>query len=175
MIGNISSYASRFNVSSYAASRTHDTGYAVSSQKAAQPQTPVQPVRAVDKTAPETQTPKSFGLSIREGADPAEMAVRMRIKYAEDPAQLKLSGDLNGETAASQWEQEQSEKLKELGLPGQQQDEAAMSPWEQERAQKLKELGLPGQQEEEEEKLKLPGASEDEDVEKTPEEEEDEE
>ena len=195
MIGNISSYASQFNYSSYAASRTRDTGYAVSAQKAAQPQTPVQPVRAVDKTAPETQAPKSFGLSIREGADPVEMAVRMRIKYAEGSEELKLSDDLNGESverwqgqeqaemlkepglpgqqkdeaAMTPWEREQAEKLKELNLPGQQKNEAAMTPWEQERAQKLKEFALPGQEDkaEEPEDLKLPGASEEENAEET--------
>ena len=149
MIGNISSYASQFNYSSYAASRTRDTGYAVSAQKAAQPQTPVQPVRAVDKTAPETQAPKSFGLSIREGADPVEMAVRMRIKYAEGSEELNRSDDLSGESV-ERW-QEQAEMLKEPGLPGQQKDEAAMTPWEQERAQKLKEFALPGQEDKAEE------------------------
>lgn len=104
MIGNISSYTSRFNLSSYAASRAHNTGYAMSTQRAAQPQTPVEPVQGVGKMAPETQAPKSFGLSIREGADPVEMAVRMRIKYVEDPQELQPSGNPEEKAVESQQE-----------------------------------------------------------------------
>ncbi len=109
MIGNISSYASRYSFSAYAASRTHSTGYVVSAQKASQPQTPVQPVRSVDKTAPGTQAPKSFGLSIREGADPVEMAVRMRIKYVDDSSELEQSAWMEDETVKGEEEQENLE------------------------------------------------------------------
>ena len=87
MIGAISSYASRFDFASYAAARSYSAGYIMKAQKAAEPQTPVEPVRAVVKTTPETQTtPKIVGPLIREGADPVEMAVRMRIQYVDDPA-----------------------------------------------------------------------------------------
>ncbi len=93
MIGAISSYTSRFDFSSYAASRTHSAGYVITAQKASQPQTPVQPVDSVKKAINKDSAAvsESFGVSIREGADPVEMAVRMRIKYVDDPQELEQS------------------------------------------------------------------------------------
>ena len=55
--------------------------------RAASPETPVQPVRPVTPVD-EKETPAvRLGPVIREGADPAEMAVRMRITPYEEPAQ----------------------------------------------------------------------------------------
>ena len=57
-------------------------------RRAAQPETPVQPVTAVKPVNGEEAASGRFSLNIREGADPVEMAVRMRIKYiGDDPAQ----------------------------------------------------------------------------------------
>lgn len=57
-------------------------------RKAAQPEVPVQPVTAVKPVSGEEMKPSQFALNIREGADPVEMAVRMRIRYiGDDPAQ----------------------------------------------------------------------------------------
>ena len=59
-------------------------------RKAAQPDAPVQPVTAVRPVDGSEQKPGRFALSLREGADPVEMAVRMRIKYmGDDPAGQK--------------------------------------------------------------------------------------
>lgn len=48
-------------------------------RRAASPETPVQPVRP----APAVDPDASGSLPIRQGADPVEMAVRMRIQYGE--------------------------------------------------------------------------------------------
>ena len=57
-------------------------------RKVSSPETPVEPVRAVTPTAGDEVPAARLGPVIREGADPAEMAVRMRIKpYEEDAAQ----------------------------------------------------------------------------------------
>lgn len=57
-------------------------------RRAAQPEIPVQPVTAARPVSGQEMKPSQFGLNIREGADPVEMAVRMRIKYiGDDPAQ----------------------------------------------------------------------------------------
>lgn len=54
-------------------------------RRAASPEAPVQPVRPVGAVDPESSNPVQLGLPIRQGADPAEMAVRMRIRpYGED-------------------------------------------------------------------------------------------
>ncbi len=48
-------------------------------RRAAQPGAPVQPVTPVKAVNGDERKPGQFSLNIREGADPAEMAVRMRI------------------------------------------------------------------------------------------------
>ncbi|MDE7262315.1 MAG: hypothetical protein K2N78_09720 [Oscillospiraceae bacterium] len=53
-------------------------------RKVSTPETPVEPVRPVTPVNAE-ETPARLGPVIRDGADPAEMAVRMRIKPYEDP------------------------------------------------------------------------------------------
>ncbi len=56
-------------------------------RRAAQPGAPVQPVTPVKAVNGDERKPGQFSLNIREGADPVEMAVRMRIKYmGDDPA-----------------------------------------------------------------------------------------
>lgn len=59
-------------------------------------ETPVQPVNRVSGSAP--VLPKSSGprLFIRQGADPVEMAVRMRIQYVDVPGQSESSGAAEG-------------------------------------------------------------------------------
>lgn len=103
MIGPISpySYSSGFDFAAYAASRARtaapqQTEAPASAHQAAAPQSPVQPVSPVGKTTPDTPSAsQSLGLPIREGVDPAEMAVRMRIQYVDDPA--AQSEAVNGE------------------------------------------------------------------------------
>ena len=66
-------------------------------RKAAQPETPVQPVSAVKPVNGQEMKPSQFELNIREGADPVEMAVRMRIRYiGDDPAQQGAAAQAAG-------------------------------------------------------------------------------
>ena len=66
-------------------------------RRAAQPDTPVQPVTAVKPVNGQEMNPGRFSLNIREGADPVEMAVRMRIKYiGDDPAQQSNAAQAQG-------------------------------------------------------------------------------
>lgn len=55
-------------------------------RKAASPETPVEPVRPVTPVRDDEIPAARLGPVLREGADPAEMAVRMRIRPYEDPA-----------------------------------------------------------------------------------------
>lgn len=66
------------------APRTGGTSWTV--RRPSSPETPVQPVDAVKRVNPDAQPAGiDLPLSIRQGADPAEMAVRMRIQpYTED-------------------------------------------------------------------------------------------
>lgn len=88
MIGPISpySYSSGFDFAAYAASRARTTApqQSEATDQASAPQIPVQPVQPVSTAT--SQEPQSVSLPIREGVDPAEMAVRMRIQYADDAA-----------------------------------------------------------------------------------------
>ena len=52
-----------------------------SARRAASPETPVQPVRPAAPVSADRSAPVGLGLPIRQGADPVEMAVRMRIQY----------------------------------------------------------------------------------------------
>lgn len=57
-------------------------------RRGASPETPVQPVAPVRPVDGDEAQPIRLGPVLREGADPAEMAVRMRIKpYEESPLQ----------------------------------------------------------------------------------------
>lgn len=64
-------------------------------RRGASPETPVQPVTPVRAVDGEESPPARLGPAVREGADPAEMAVRMRIKPYEDPADSQKSQDGN--------------------------------------------------------------------------------
>ena len=57
-------------------------------------ETPVQPVGSVPALSAGEQSSAKLGLPIREGADPAEMSVRMRIQYV-DPADLSPQQAVN--------------------------------------------------------------------------------
>ena len=50
-------------------------------RRASSPDTPVEPVRPVTSIKGDEVPAARLGPVIREGADPAEMAVRMRIRY----------------------------------------------------------------------------------------------
>ena len=52
-------------------------------RKAASPETPVEPVRPARAVSPNEAGSARLGLPVRQGADPVEMAVRMRIQYGE--------------------------------------------------------------------------------------------
>ena len=81
-------------------SRTNQTNNAaqtpavMATQRAAQPETPVQPVAPVQKASPAAGDQSALGLPIRQGADPVEMAVRMRIQYGNDPAAAEQNAEL---------------------------------------------------------------------------------
>lgn len=64
-------------------SRTHPSG----------PVQPVQPVPAVASVTPGTQGNEFSGIFIRKGVDPVEFAVRMRIRYEEDPTSDGRQGE----------------------------------------------------------------------------------
>ena len=64
------------------------TGGVWTARKPASPETPVQPVRPAPAISPNEAGSARLGLPvIRQGADPVEMAVRMRIQYGEPTAE----------------------------------------------------------------------------------------
>lgn len=68
-------------------------------RRSASPETPVQPVAPVRAVDGDKTQPVRLGPVLREGADPAEMAVRMRIKPYEESAPEQArekSQDANG-------------------------------------------------------------------------------
>ena len=70
-------------------------------RRGASPETPVQPVAPVRPVSGEDAHPAWLGPVIREGADPAEMAVRMRIKpYEENAAAPEKSAEGNRKVGA---------------------------------------------------------------------------
>lgn len=70
-------------------------------RRGASPETPVQPVAPVRPVSGEDTQPARLGPVIREGADPAEMAVRMRIKpYEENAAAPEKSAEGNRKVGA---------------------------------------------------------------------------
>ena len=64
-------------------------------RRAASPETPVEPVRPVTPVNGEELPAARLGPVIRQGADPAELAVRMRIRPYEDPAAQGAPGARN--------------------------------------------------------------------------------
>ncbi|MCI8400183.1 MAG: hypothetical protein HFF90_12440 [Oscillibacter sp.] len=65
-------------------------------QRTPSPETPVQPVTPVKALNGGEQSTAKLGLPVQLGADPAEMAVRMRIQYV-DPEDLKPQQVMNQE------------------------------------------------------------------------------
>ena len=70
-----------------AAQALQGTPSILAGRRANSPETPVEPVRPVMPINQEEVPAARLGPVIREGADPAEMAVRMRIQPYQDPAQ----------------------------------------------------------------------------------------
>lgn len=60
-------------------------------RRGASPETPVQPVSPVRPVDGDEAQPVRLGPVLREGADPAEMAVRMRMQNAAEPGRLSPS------------------------------------------------------------------------------------
>lgn len=79
--------------------------------KAAQPETPVQPVTPVKAVFPEEE-PAKLAL-LRQGSDPVEMAVRMRIQYPGESAQQGRGAEAAGRAPSSTQPQEGSPALGE--------------------------------------------------------------
>lgn len=108
MIGAISGYSSLSYYNPYLYSRTNSADRAAqasqtvgvqTARRAASPEIPVEPVRPVSSVSPQEAKPLSSGLPvIREGADPTEMAVRMRIQYVQ-PGQEKAQPAALGQEA----------------------------------------------------------------------------
>ena len=82
------------------APETQRTAGTWTGQRAASPETPVQPVTPVRAVGPEKSQPATLGMSIRMGADPAEMAVRMRIRPYEESSGVFLEGNAKGAFAS---------------------------------------------------------------------------
>ena len=96
MIGGVSNLSFYYNPyqsgGAYAAAKPAEqsrnaqkTGGVWTARKAASPETPVQPVRPAPAISPNEAGSARLGLPvIRQGADPVEMAVRMRIQKAAE-------------------------------------------------------------------------------------------
>ena len=63
------------------------------SHRAASPETPVQPVKPVGIVGSDRSQPATLGFSVPKGADPAEMAVRMRIRPYDESSSIFLQGN----------------------------------------------------------------------------------
>ena len=112
MLGSISGLGSYYNnLNLYRYAGMNRTGQAQGAQqtvgvwasrRTASPETPVEPVRPVSAVKGEEAKPAVLSLpTLREGADPAEMAVRMRMTpYEEDPA-ADAAAALKGEGEAA--------------------------------------------------------------------------
>ena len=87
MIGGVSSLSFYFNPYQSTAAKPAEqsqnaqkTGGVWTARKSASPETPVQPVRPAPAISGNEAGSARLGLPIRQGADPVEMAVRMRIQ-----------------------------------------------------------------------------------------------
>ena len=65
-------------------------------RRSASPETPVQPVDAAKSVSSHGQGTGKLGLPIREGADPVEMSVRMRIRYEEPLPDQDVGSKITG-------------------------------------------------------------------------------
>ena len=80
MISMQNSYYNPYQMYRAAQAQAPQQAAVYAARRAAQPETPVQPVRPSSPVSGEDTAPVRLGPVIREGADPAEMAVRMRIR-----------------------------------------------------------------------------------------------
>ena len=90
MIGGVSGLSFYYNPYQSTAAKPAEqsqnaqrTGGVWTARKPASPETPVQPVRPAPAISGNEAGSARLGLPIRQGADPVEMAVRMRIQYGE--------------------------------------------------------------------------------------------
>ena len=81
MISMQNSYYNPYQMYRAAQAQAPQQAAVYAARRAAQPETPVQPVRPSSPVSGEDTAPVRLGPVIREGADPVEMAVRMRIRY----------------------------------------------------------------------------------------------
>ena len=87
-----------------------------SARRAASPETPVQPVHPAAAVDAGAASPAGLGLPIRQGADPVEMAVRMRIRpYEENKGAPAMAGLENGEGPEEAVGAESAQKALEEG------------------------------------------------------------
>ncbi len=87
-----------------------------SARRAASPETPVQPVHPAAAGDVGAASPAGLGLPIRQGADPVEMAVRMRIRpYEENKGAPAMAGLENGEGPEEAVGAESAQKALEEG------------------------------------------------------------
>ena len=87
-----------------------------SARRAASPETPVQPVHPAAAVDVGAASPAGLGLPIRQGADPVEMAVRMRIRpYEENKGAPAMAGLENGEGPEEAVGAESTQKALEEG------------------------------------------------------------
>ena len=91
MISMQNSYYNPYQMYRAAQAQAPQQAAVYAARRAAQPETPVQPASPVSG---EDTAPVRLGPVIREGADPAEMAVRMRIRYdGEDEPSVPVDED----------------------------------------------------------------------------------
>ena len=94
MISMQNSYYNPYQMYRAAQAQAPQQAAVYAARRAAQPETPVQPVRPSSPVSGEDTAPVRLGPVIREGADPAEMAVRMRIRYdGEDEPSVPVDED----------------------------------------------------------------------------------
>lgn len=105
-----------------AAQSARQTSSVMTAHRAAQPEVPVQPVTPVK--AVNTAAADPIAWAQREGVDPVEMAVRMRIQYPEDAKQAASAGQASTLGAAAQ----QAPKAESPTLPGQAAEDEAEIP-----------------------------------------------
>ncbi len=94
MISMQNSYYNPYQMYRAAQAQAPQQAAVYAARRAAQPETPVQPVRPSSPVSGEDTAPVRLGPVIREGADPAEMAVRIRIRYdGEDEPSVPVDED----------------------------------------------------------------------------------
>ena len=94
MISMQNSYYNPYQMYRAAQAQAPQQAAVYAARRAAQPETPVQPVRPSSPVSGEDTAPVRLGPVIREGADPAEMAVRMRLRdEGEDEPTLPVDED----------------------------------------------------------------------------------